>query len=130
MPPKTGKLSSVPTSPSIQDRRRSAKATTNSGIWMQAKMMLYPDMPWLHQPDHAAAMVYPRPASALSADLERLYALGIDAFRVAQEMIKARTDFEIDGVTGNLQVRQGVIGRAPLMVEFRDGVVAPVRAGR
>lgn len=88
------------------------------------------DMPWLHQPDHAAAMVYPRPESALSADLDRLYALGIDAFRVAQEMIKARTDFEIDGVTGNLQVRQGVIGRAPLMVEFRDGVVAPVRAGR
>ena len=88
------------------------------------------DMPWLHQPDHAAAMVYPRPESALSADLDRLYALGIDAFRVAQEMTKARTDFEIDGVTGNLQVHHGVIGRAPLMVEFRDGKVAPVRAGR
>ena len=43
------------------------------------------DMPWLLQPDHPAVMVYPRPDCARADDLERFYALGIDAFRVAQE---------------------------------------------
>ena len=88
------------------------------------------DMPWLHQADHAATMVYPRPEAALSVDLERLYALGIDAWRVADELVRARTDFEIDGVTGALTVRGGAIERTPLLLEYRDGeaVTAAVEA--
>jgi outer membrane PBP1 activator LpoA protein len=85
------------------------------------------DMPWLHQPDHAATMVYPRPDGALAPDLERLYALGIDAYRVALELARDRTGFEVDGVTGNLKVREGVIEREPLVVEYRDGATLPVR---
>jgi outer membrane PBP1 activator LpoA protein len=88
--------------------------------------MRFFDMPWLHQPDHAATMVFPRPEGHLSADLERLYALGIDAFRVASELAKARTEFQVDGVTGGLSIREGVIERAPLLVEYRDGLAAPL----
>ena len=82
------------------------------------------DMPWLHQPDHAATMVFPRPETALAADLERLYALGIDAYRIAGELARARTEFTVDGVTGTLTVRAGVILREPLQLEYRDGAVA------
>ena len=84
------------------------------------------DMPWLHQPDHAAAMVFARSEAPLSADLDRLYALGIDAFRVAVELAKARTDFDIDGVTGSLGVHEGLIQRSPMLVEYRNGAVAPL----
>jgi outer membrane PBP1 activator LpoA protein len=60
------------------------------------------DMPWLVQPDHAAVMVYPRADPPRSADRERLYALGIDAFRLLQIMLNNsyRTDLPLDGVTG------------------------------
>jgi uncharacterized protein len=45
------------------------------------------DMPWLLQPDHPAVMIYPRANPPLSADRERLYALGIDSFRLIQLML-------------------------------------------
>jgi outer membrane PBP1 activator LpoA protein len=66
------------------------------------------DIPWQLQADHPAVMVYPRPAvnaeQKRSADLERLYGLGIDAYRVAREIALKRTSFELDGVTGKLKV--------------------------
>ena len=83
------------------------------------------DMPWLHQPDHAAAMVFPRPDPPLSADLERLYALGIDAYRVAEQLTHERGQFEIDGVTGRLLVKGGLIERTPIEAEYRDGLPVP-----
>jgi uncharacterized protein len=85
------------------------------------------DMPWLHQPDHPASMIYPRHEGALSPDLDRLYALGIDAFRVAQELAGRRSAFEIDGVTGKLAARDGLIVRLPIQAQFRDGVAAQVK---
>lgn len=60
------------------------------------------DMPWMLQPDHAAVITYLREAPSTTDDFERLYALGIDAFRVAQELLAGNTGFEIDGVTGRL----------------------------
>jgi len=84
------------------------------------------DMPWLHQPDHTAVMVYARASPPLSADLERLYALGIDAFRVAEQLARRRSDFELDGVTGRLAVHEGVIDRAPIEAEYRDGAPVPL----
>lgn len=67
------------------------------------------DIPWQLQADHPAVMVYPQLAMSADrkrdADLERLYALGIDAYRVAREIAMQRTRFELDGVTGKLSVR-------------------------
>lgn len=59
------------------------------------------DMPWLLQPDHPAVMVYQRPELQANLDLERLYALGIDAFRIAQALLEDRRE-PLDGVTGRL----------------------------
>ncbi len=80
------------------------------------------DIPWLHQPDQAAVMTYPRLAPPPSADLERLYALGIDAYRVARQLVRERGEFEIDGVTGKLVIGGGSIERTPILAEYRDGV--------
>ncbi|MEO1767499.1 penicillin-binding protein activator [Thiobacter aerophilum] len=75
------------------------------------------DMPWLIEPDHPAVMIYPRPQPALNVELERLYALGIDAQRLASLLWQdgARPGATLDGVTGQLTIgedqivhRQGV----------------------
>ena len=64
------------------------------------------DMPWLLQPDHPAVMIYPRANPALEPDMERLYALGIDAFRLLQIMLdnSYRIAFPLDGVTGRIRL--------------------------
>ncbi|MDB5936560.1 MAG: LppC family lipoprotein [Massilia sp.] len=71
------------------------------------------DMPWEVQPAHQAVMVYPRwVGSARTLDMDRLYALGIDAFRTAREIaLHPGAAFELDGVTGHLSVSFGK-GRA------------------
>ncbi|HEU0200346.1 MAG TPA: penicillin-binding protein activator [Burkholderiaceae bacterium] len=86
------------------------------------------DMPWLLQPDHPAVMIYPPPNPPLAAELQRLYALGIDAYRIATAWLQTglATDarFEIDGVTGHLLVdrmRHGRVERTPLPGVFRGG---------
>ncbi len=60
------------------------------------------DMPWLLQRDHPAVMVYPRQDFRGDADLERLYALGIDAWRIGQALLARQTELTLGGVTGKL----------------------------
>lgn len=62
------------------------------------------DMPWLLQPEHPAVMIYPRPVSLDAADNERLYALGIDAFRVAVSLLAGSPATTLDGVTGRISL--------------------------
>lgn len=64
------------------------------------------DMPWLLQPDHPAVMIYPRANPPLSTDRERLYALGIDSFRLIQLLLanKINTALPLDGVSGQIQL--------------------------
>jgi outer membrane PBP1 activator LpoA protein len=96
------------------------------------------DMPWQLQPDHPAVMIYPRPAADAggkrSADLERLYALGIDAYRVAREIAMKHTQFEIDGVTGQLVVGFGNgaahFERIETQAIYQDGAVVPLAGAR
>lgn len=66
------------------------------------------DLPWVVQSENATVMAYPRWTGApLGLDMERLYALGIDAFRVAKEIAQGRSAFELDGVTGRLKASFG-----------------------
>lgn len=92
------------------------------------------DIPWQLQPEHPAAMVYPRLVVSAdqrrSADMERLYALGIDAYRVAREIALNRTQFDLDGVTGKLKID---LNRSTMRFErtevpamYQDGVVLPM----
>jgi outer membrane PBP1 activator LpoA protein len=60
------------------------------------------DMPWLLQPDHPAVMVYPRANFRDALDLERLYALGIDAYRIGAILMRGERRPTLDGVTGHL----------------------------
>lgn len=66
------------------------------------------DLPWQLQPDHSAVMIYPRLVNEIKppVDNERLYALGIDAYRIAHELLVAHpAQFKLDGVTGKLSVQ-------------------------
>jgi outer membrane PBP1 activator LpoA protein len=62
------------------------------------------DMPWLLLADHPAVMVYPRMDSGDALDLERMYALGIDAFRIGLELVRQNRDLVLDGVTGSIRL--------------------------
>lgn len=93
------------------------------------------DMPWLVQHDHPAVMVYPKPEprdeARISADLERIYALGIDAFRIAREIARQpQRRFQLDGVTGQLTIDFGQgpswFERVEVPAEYHNGVPAPV----
>jgi outer membrane PBP1 activator LpoA protein len=86
------------------------------------------DLPWIVLPDHPSVMVYPRPLNAAQPlDMDRLYALGIDAFRIARELaLRGGAPFGIDGVTGRLDVISGPGGQ--LQLQRREAAVV-VRAG-
>ncbi len=79
------------------------------------------DMPWLLQPEHPAVMVYPRPDHR-DADLDRFYALGIDAFRVARELLAGKGDVALDGVSGRLRLGSDLrFERGLTAAQFSDG---------
>lgn len=83
------------------------------------------DMPWLLQPDHPAVMIYPRPVPPLEPDMERLYALGIDAFRLVQIVLKNSelADLPLDGVTGSIHLNAN-------HQFIREGIQAQFKQGR
>lgn len=91
----TSQLNSV----TLSDRATAERQFSLNGVRLL-------DIPWQLQPDHPAVMIYPRLVVAAdkkrSADMERLYALGIDAYRVARLVAAHRKQFELDGVTGKL----------------------------
>ncbi|POZ63900.1 penicillin-binding protein activator [Chromobacterium alticapitis] len=64
------------------------------------------DMPWLLMPGHPAVQRYPRPTTPLTPQTERLYALGIDAYRLAVLLAGGRSGaaVKLDGVTGDLKL--------------------------
>jgi outer membrane PBP1 activator LpoA protein len=80
------------------------------------------DMPWLLQPDHAAVMAYPRPNYREAIEFERFYALGIDAFRIAQALLSGTADAALDGVTGRLTLGSDrSFSRGLTAAQFVDG---------
>jgi outer membrane PBP1 activator LpoA protein len=85
------------------------------------------DIPWLVKPDAAQVMVYPRPDDATSPlYMSRLYALGIDAFRVARETaLRPGAPLAIDGVTGRLSTSGAAsstrLQRLESAAVYRDG---------
>ncbi|WP_432240245.1 penicillin-binding protein activator [Herbaspirillum robiniae] len=92
------------------------------------------DIPWQLEPDNVAVSRYPRPAGnendRPNPDLARLYALGIDAYRIAHEIAQRRSGFDLDGVTGRLNVN--MIGggatyfqRQETQAVFQNGLPVP-----
>jgi hypothetical protein len=88
------------------------------------------DMPWLLQPDHPAVMIYPRAAPALTPDMERLYALGIDAYRLLQVLFEhnAANTLPLDGVTGKITLVGHQFQREGTLAIMRQGQGVPVNS--
>ena len=85
------------------------------------------DMPWLVLPDHPAVVAYPRDRID-DVELDRFYALGIDAFRIAATLHAGKAPAEMDGVTGRLMLgRDRQYSRALTTMQFSDGKLNPVR---
>jgi outer membrane PBP1 activator LpoA protein len=96
------------------------------------------DIPWQVQADSPAVSMYPRPIvddpQKHNADLDRLFALGIDAYRVALEIGRTHQNFDIDGVTGKLSVNIDASGshfqRLETPAVYEDGIVVPAQGLR
>jgi uncharacterized protein len=89
------------------------------------------DMPWLLQPDHPAVMAYRGLHEEKDKDSERLFALGIDAFRLMSRLLYARSPYEVslDGVTGYIRyVPPAQFIRKPVAARFDKGGVQVLRA--
>ncbi len=84
------------------------------------------EMPWLVQPDHPAVMSYAR-LDSLGPELQRFFALGIDAYRLAAEIMLNRGRINLDGVTGRLGLSTtgNQVEREALATQFRDGAAVP-----
>jgi len=84
------------------------------------------DIPWLADPDARDFARIPRPEYP-NAALDRLYALGIDAFGVAWAFADGPPDrLEFDGATGHLSLdasRQFV--REGRLLQYRAGQIVP-----
>jgi uncharacterized protein len=84
----------------------------------------FADMPWLLQPDHPAVMIYPKSSTPLDTDKERLYAFGIDAYRLLNVLLNTkRNSLPMDGVTGRIRLEEANLFR-------RDAMPATFRYGR
>lgn len=79
----------------------------NANIDLNGTRLL--DMPWLLEPDHPAVMVFARTQPALAPENERLYAFGIDAYRLAEMAIErgVQPGLSLDGVTGRITLERG-----------------------
>jgi outer membrane PBP1 activator LpoA protein len=86
------------------------------------------DMPWVVQPDHPAVMIYPRALPPLSLELERLYALGIDAYRLLQVIYQHEmsNSLPLDGVTGRLTLNGHLLEREATKAIIRQGQGYPM----
>jgi outer membrane PBP1 activator LpoA protein len=84
----------------------------------------YVEVPWLAEPDNPAFAGVPR-ADYDDPVLERLYALGIDAFALAQMLAETTPPdrIELDGATGHLSL-------LPSRAFAREGRVMTIHDGR
>lgn len=67
------------------------------------------DMPWLLIPNHPETRLIARPANPLNKATERLYALGVDAYRLGAALASSKNPSQIrlGGVSGDLRIGKG-----------------------
>jgi outer membrane PBP1 activator LpoA protein len=116
----------------LNPRNQSADPSTRQPELDGVKLL---DIPWQVATDSEVVSTYPRPIvddpQKHNADLDRLYALGIDAYRIALEIGRGNKSFDIDGVTGKLNVSIDSFGshfqRLETPAIYQDGIVVPTR---
>jgi uncharacterized protein len=92
-------------------------------------------MPWLLERDHPAVMAYAGAGADFPAatDLERLYAFGIDAYRLAAAYLRGNdlARDPLDGVTGRLLLQgDGHFARELTPAQIVDGLPVPLARTR
>jgi hypothetical protein len=89
------------------------------------------EAPWLVTPDLPTLAKLPRRDTG-NVLLDRLYALGLDAFQVARAFVRGVPErLEIAGATGQLTLAEGRhFVRDGVLAEFRRGQVVPADATR
>jgi uncharacterized protein len=88
----------------------------------------YVEIPWLADPDSPALASLPR-SNFGNAVIERLYALGLDAFAIAQMLAEPLPPqrIELEGATGHLSLTPArSFARQGRLMEIRDGRAQPV----
>jgi outer membrane PBP1 activator LpoA protein len=100
------------------------KGNTNTLANFDLNEIHFVDMPWLLQPDHPAVMIYPHSATLLEPEVDRLYALGIDSYRIIYALLTNFPDnaWPLDGVTGRLRMSNQQFLREPIPAFFRLGL--------
>jgi len=92
----------------------------------------YVEIPWLADPDDPALASLPH-ANFGNPVVERLYALGLDAFVLAQMLAEPIPPerIELDGATGHLSLTPArSFARQGRLMEIRDGRAQPLLAGQ
>jgi len=89
------------------------------------------EIPWLVTPGAPEFAKYPRRDYG-SASLERLYALGLDAFRIAQALMDGPPEqFVLEGATGHITLVEGrQFIREGRLAVYRAGQLVPLDGGR
>lgn len=87
------------------------------------------DLPWIVTADAPPFTAYPR-GDFSNAPLDRLYALGIDAFRISQAFAPdPPTQFMLEGATGHVELNPAhVFVREGQLAVYRDGQLVPLDA--
>lgn len=88
----------------------------------------YVDMPWFLMKEQAEVKRYPRPTTPLTTQTERLYALGIDAYRLAILLAKPKQSasaLTLEGVTGSIRLGKERVFERRLPVAVMKGKVSP-----
>lgn len=101
------------------------KGNTHTLINYDLRDVVFFDMPWLLQTDHALVMRYPHLNPPGDVDTERLYALGIDAYRLIRIVLdkQQQTALPLGGVTGRITLGANhMFEREALQAEFANGL--------
>lgn len=86
------------------------------------------EMPWQVMPGHPAVAAYERSRRLPHLEMQRLYAFGIDSFRLTRALLDRNEQFELDGVTGRLVLDAAAdprVVREPVLAQYRDGILVP-----
>ncbi len=98
------------------------------------------EMPWQLMPDHPAVAAYRRSRRLPHLEMQRLYAFGIDAWRLTRALMAqgsgdqqglASGPVSLDGVTGQLYLdlsRDPRVSREPVLGVYRRGILQPAYA--
>jgi uncharacterized protein len=81
------------------------------------------DMPYLAIADHPVALAYPKPPQRFNNEMTRLYALGLDAFRLIFDVLPYPQRTVLEGATGRLTINKSLnrIERAATVLQYRNG---------